>query len=218
MQISSIVKKKVQCACEPCRKSKIGCDHQRPCSRCRHRGIQDQCVDRSPTKVDQAIAVDECRKDSCEELLLDIQDVNKDLEYYSAESVSGYTRLSLNDPIHTVSDFSLEFSFREIQFGKQESSSFAIHDSEFPFGSEQLQFMEGIPALNASSAIQNILVSEKDLFERFMMDLSSFFLKKDFIIIINNRNEIKSLFTFLNNKISNNLKCFPVKKVTQICA
>jgi hypothetical protein len=38
--------KRVQSACIPCRKGKLGCDESRPCSKCRHRGIPEQCIDR----------------------------------------------------------------------------------------------------------------------------------------------------------------------------
>jgi hypothetical protein len=41
-----IQKKKKGCACEPCRKSKRGCNQQRPCLKCIQRGIADQCTDK----------------------------------------------------------------------------------------------------------------------------------------------------------------------------
>lgn len=31
-------------SCEPCRKAKIRCDHQKPCSRCQHRGLANRCI------------------------------------------------------------------------------------------------------------------------------------------------------------------------------
>lgn len=31
-------------SCEPCRKAKIRCDHQKPCSRCQQRGLSAKCI------------------------------------------------------------------------------------------------------------------------------------------------------------------------------
>jgi hypothetical protein len=44
MHTGKITKTRVGCACLPCRKAKARCDHEIPCSRCKRKGIQDQCV------------------------------------------------------------------------------------------------------------------------------------------------------------------------------
>ena len=44
-------RRRVRIACVPCHKSKVMCEHCRPCKRCVRLGIQDQCVDRVHRKM-----------------------------------------------------------------------------------------------------------------------------------------------------------------------
>ena len=48
----STTSKRVRCACLPCRKGKLGCEEARPCSKCRHRGIPEQCVSGNSSSED----------------------------------------------------------------------------------------------------------------------------------------------------------------------
>jgi hypothetical protein len=115
--------KRVPCACAPCRKSKVRCDHARPCARCTLRGTQNQCIDQPVSetfpnlkkKINQ-ISEANFKFDVEEDLVMMLESDDED---FSSVPTSLDELIEFNKPnfeFISERDFSLDSSFKDLKF------------------------------------------------------------------------------------------------------
>jgi hypothetical protein len=127
MSINNNKRKKVNCACLPCIKSKSGCDSARPCLKCVKRGIADQCVERVKNRgenIVQAIVVEDLHS-SYQSIVLGRVIIRfHDEEQISVNSFDEFLRDSMSEDHSSVNGLSRESSSSDLTIESDDPSNY----------------------------------------------------------------------------------------------
>jgi hypothetical protein len=154
----SIQLQRIEIACEPCCKGKLKCNHERPCSRCRHRGIHELCVDRFQQQIavidkdkmmnSEKIEIEQSDDDKlAAELDMNKQIYSEEFEIENFNDKETPFELDLHaekddfqfqsnlhkDPINSPYNFQLHSSFEGLKFDQnshEESAEFTKMDNQ----------------------------------------------------------------------------------------